>query len=924
MLALSLVLSCASQKSAFSRYADSEIKTSVLSTAAESLAGNTVAGIPTDTSCAFNVFAQKDMSAYLEYKASDAVSYSRTSVATSAEGDPILIKLEGLIPDTRYSYIVHYKLNGASEYASNPAMSFSTQKSAGSSFSFGVQGDSHPERKGKMFSSDLYLRTMDNALKANLDFYFTLGDDFSIDHLYEKKQVTKSNIESVYQLQRNYLGKLGTPLFLVNGNHEQAAKCLLDGTPESGPVLAGNARIKHYPLPKPDAFYGGDLEEVEHVGLPRDYYSFTWGDALFVAIDPYWHSDVPVDSTIGGGKSDGKGKRDLWQVTLGDVQYEWLKETLEQSKSRYKFVFEHHILGTGRGGIENAKLFEWGGYGQNGKWEFDTKRPGWELPIHKLFVKTGVTIFFQGHDHFFARQELDGVVYQSVPNPADDTYTAFNKDAYKSGDILPNSGFLNVTVSPGQVKVDYVRSFLAKDETGNVKNGSTAFSYTIGGDSGGSGDAGGESEGDGNQETASESLSCHLGRPTQKSVSFNILSGTDSQVRIRYGTASGNYDNATKYFTAKAGAPIEVTLGSLTADKQHFFKLESQNGKGETASLDEGNFRTARSSGSSFVFDVQADPHLDEQSTPDIYAQTLANIASDKPDFLFDLGDTFMTEKLESKTEENIRNRYLLTRSYFDRIGNSVPLFLVPGNHDGEAGWNFADKRTSLAALSRKYRFLHFQNPYPDGFYTGNTQKEGSRHIENYFSFTWGDALFVTLDPYLYTAKKPAANGWGWTLGKTQYDWLKKILESSKAKFKFVFIHQLVGGSKEGRGGVEFAKFHEWGGSNADGSNGFAANRSGWAMPIHKLLAANKVDIVFKGHDHFFAKQELDGVVYQTLPQPSHAGDKLTAAKEYGYVNGSIIGGSGHLRVTVSGSRAKVEFVKAANSKGVAFAYEVY
>jgi hypothetical protein len=68
-----------------------------------------------------------------------------------------------------------------------------------------------------------------------------------------------------------------------------------------------------------------------------------------------------------------------------------------------------------------------GGKNQNGTWEFAEKRPGWRLPIHQLMVKNGVTIFFQGHDHLFARQELDGVIYQETPNPADNTYLAFNR-----------------------------------------------------------------------------------------------------------------------------------------------------------------------------------------------------------------------------------------------------------------------------------------------------------------------------------------------------------------------------------------------------------------------------------------------------------------------------------------------------------------
>ena len=107
------------------------------------------------------------------------------------------------------------------------------------------------------------------------------------------------------------------------------------------------------------------------------------------------------------------------------------------------------------------------------------RRPGWELPIHQLMVKHGVTIFFQGHDHLFARQERDGIVYQEVPIPADQNYVAYNEDRYRSGVKLPNSGHLRVTVSPEEVKVDYVRCYLPKDETDERKTGEVAHSYTI-------------------------------------------------------------------------------------------------------------------------------------------------------------------------------------------------------------------------------------------------------------------------------------------------------------------------------------------------------------------------------------------------------------------------------------------------------------
>jgi hypothetical protein len=124
-------------------------------------------------------------------------------------------------------------------------------------------------------------------------------------------------------------------------------------------------------------------------------------------------------------------------------------------------------------------LYEWGGRNLKGAWEFDTRRPDWALPIHQLMAKSNVTIFFQGHDHLFAYQELDGVVYQEVPCPADPTYSIFNADSYISGITLPNSGYLLVTVSPENVSVDYVKSFASVRENPSEKNRMVAYSYAV-------------------------------------------------------------------------------------------------------------------------------------------------------------------------------------------------------------------------------------------------------------------------------------------------------------------------------------------------------------------------------------------------------------------------------------------------------------
>ena len=105
------------------------------------------------------------------------------------------------------------------------------------------------------------------------------------------------------------------------------------------------------------------------------------------------------------------------------------------------------------------------------------ERPNWDLPIHDLMVKHHVTIFFQGHDHIFVTQERDGLIYQSMPNPADDTFSMFNEHAYLTGTKAPNSGHVRVLISPSEAKVEYFLAARAKDVS--RKNLDVAHSYSV-------------------------------------------------------------------------------------------------------------------------------------------------------------------------------------------------------------------------------------------------------------------------------------------------------------------------------------------------------------------------------------------------------------------------------------------------------------
>lgn len=443
--------------------------------------GSILMGNVTDKSAEFVIHFNSDAEASLEYGSASSPFGIKSQSLNLKAGIPLQTKLTGLKPGTAYSYRLSFKKSGQSAVEVSPTYRIQTQRKPGEEFMFFVQGDSHPERMGKMNVPSLYERTLLTAEAQKPDLFICLGDDFSVDTLRER---TKQTVEGVYTKQVPYLGLVGhsSPIYLVNGNHEQASKANLDGTPNSLGVLAQNARNRNFVQPAPDGFYTGNADPVEHIGLLRNYFAWTWGDALFVTIDPYWHSATAVDNSAGKGPNDeggGKRNRNLWDITLGDAQYKWLTKTLMESKAKYKFVFAHHVNGTGRGGVENATLYEWGGKDPRGGDLFKSKRPGWELPIHQLFVKAGVSIFFQGHDHIYCKQELDGVIYQSCPCPADPTNSLMNGDAYKSGEKVPGAGLVQVTVGLMQTKVDYVRAYEPSAEVDGRKHGEIAHSYSV-------------------------------------------------------------------------------------------------------------------------------------------------------------------------------------------------------------------------------------------------------------------------------------------------------------------------------------------------------------------------------------------------------------------------------------------------------------
>jgi phosphodiesterase/alkaline phosphatase D-like protein len=535
-------------------------------------------GRPTDHSVTVNVVAAQNIEAYFQYGTASGVYTSQTSTATSPGGTPIQVVIDGLFANTRYYYRMVYREVGTTDWIYRDEHSFYTQRTPGSTFTFTIISDSHMNGGGGTVS--LYQQTLNNVLADHPDFHLDLGDTFWMDGV-----TSSTTANQRYLQQRVYMGTISSsvPIFVSTGNHENEEGWNFDDT-NSKALLSVNARKLYYPNPITDGFYSGNNDALAAINgdyLREDYYAWEWGDALFVVIDPFQYTmRNPYGPIAGENNDEGPASHDRWDWTLGQQQFNWFKQTLENSHAKFKFVFDHQPVGGSedyvRGGAGPANLFEWGGYNADGTtWGFDTRRPGWgDTPIHQLMVANGVTAYFHGHDHVYAYEARDGVVYQAVPSPAMTGYgfSSYYSNPYKI-QVLPSAGHIRVTVSPSKVTVDYVRAYLP----GQGTNGQVAYTYTIAANSGN------------NPPVAPSNLAATVVSTTQINLSWSDNSGDETGFKIERKTGiSGTYAQINTTNTNV----ITYNDSGLAPSTTYYYRVRAYNANGDSAYSNEASATT--------------------------------------------------------------------------------------------------------------------------------------------------------------------------------------------------------------------------------------------------------------------------------------------------------------------------------------------
>ena len=346
-----------------------------------------------------------------------------------------------------------------------------------------------------------------------------------------------------------------------------------------------------------------------------------------------------------------------------------------------------------------------------------------------------------------------------------------------------------------------------------------------------------------------------LGRPTQNSITVNLVAAEKNLACYLMYRQSGEGDTSrwerTKEFSLDAFIPQEIKLDSLLPGRVYDYQVHARLRDGQTFQLvAEHRFKTKDPNPSSYSFAILSDSHITpfDKDRMEKLAEVSTSILKRKPNFFFMLGDNIQTFTSHGgpMTEERFGpGLYYLVRGGLGATPSAVPGFFVNGNWEGENGWH-PEKERGWAVKARK---AFIPNPGP------STYPEGGSENADYYAFTWGGVLFISLNVTGYTVAdhthgSQIGRADDWTLGEKQRTWLHEKLERSKEKWKLILIHHTVGGnagddlnSRYGRGGGRAANVGEQG-------------------LIHDWMKQYGVQALLYGHDHVFTDQVVDGIHY--------------------------------------------------------------
>jgi predicted phosphodiesterase len=402
-------------------------------------------------------------------------------------------------------------------------------------------------------------------------------------------------------------------------------------------------------------------------------------------------------------------------------------------------------------------------------------------------------------------------------------------------------------------------------------------------------------------------LAPHLACPTATSIRINALNNRQAAaavVEVRQ-SEEMNWQQRSGVLNLEPFTLLDTTVPELVAATAYQYRVLMK--RGSEAAFREvasGSFHTQRPGLSTYTALLMTDPHTGSFPPGSWPVRTLdkvvENAAPLKPEFVLDLGDNVAwagSREFSQKDTSGATNAYARYRRQIAPLSKDAPFFAVIGNWNGESG-KFTQESIDMVAAVRRALM-----PNPNHL----TYPQGGSEREDYYAFSWGDALYVMLNIQTYSKPSQPARLPNlmadvnkieeWTLGEKQMTWLETTLSKATERFRFVGVHHPAGG----RAGDALNTLYGRGGSRAW--------NTGEQARIHALMKKHHVQIFFYGHDHVFVDDVVDGIHY-TLPGSCGAPWKFTK-EETGYER--FWPDSGHAQLQVTPEKATVTFFNLEN-----------
>jgi hypothetical protein len=305
------------------------------------------------------------------------------------------------------------------------------------------------------------------------------------------------------------------------------------------------------------------------------------------------------------------------------------------------------------------------------------------------------------------------------------------------------------------------------------------------------------------------------GRPAPGS--FHVIFETDypaeAYVEYRPGaTAPSRPWSATPVVTGGNVFGVDVTGLDPGADYEYRVRLRPRGTAAAFAATPAETLPVAPvvETPANIVFAVWGDsrPLLGEAQQPQVFYRMMEEIAGEEPVFHIAVGDNVNLSVAQPFNTETAIDFYRGWRDAYDIAGGTGYMFFALGNHDED----LTEPSRSLAVTARLRATVQPTDGDPE---------------QRYYSWRWGDALFIAMDGSAANPKQAQAD---WVLQKIQ----------QTARWKFVFNHYPFFNSDRGIGNI--------------------ARRD----ELHAGFLAAGVDIVFQAHDHWYADAVVDGIHYTT------------------------------------------------------------